>query len=108
MVTWQSEGSYGSGSDDDSWSVHFRRINTDGGFASGQVQVNTFTPNAQDEPAVGFGPGCKILLVWRSQGTPEDVNETAILGQQLATSIFCDDFEGGDLTRWSSTTGSTP
>jgi hypothetical protein len=108
MVTWQSEGSYGSGGDEDSWSVHFRRVNTDGGFASAQTQINTFTVNGQDEPAVGFGPGCKILVVWRSQGTPTDNNENAILGQRLANSIFCDDFEGGDLSRWSSAVGVAP
>jgi hypothetical protein len=108
MVTWQSEGSYGSGGDESSWSVHFRRVNTDGGFASGQTQVNTFTPNAQEEPAVGFGPGCKILLVWSSQGTPASNTEVAILGQLLGSSIFCDDFEGGDSSRWSSVLGLAP
>ena len=108
MVTWQSEGSYGSGGDDDSWSVHFRRVDTDGGFASSQTQINTFTPNAQEEPAVGFGPGCKILLVWSSQGTPASNNEAAILGQRLGSSIFCDDFESGNISRWSSTLGAVP
>lgn len=107
MVTWNSIGSYGSGSDESDWSVHFRRINTDGGFASAQTQINTYTQNGQEFPAVGFGDGCKILIAWGSEGWT-GINGSVIVGQRFGSALFCDDFESGDLSRWSSAVGVVP
>ena len=107
MVTLSSIGSYGSGTDDNSWSVHFRRIHSDGVFASGQTQINNYTANGQVDPAVGFGPGCKILIAWESESW-FNINGSVVVGQRYDSALFCDDFEGGDLSRWSSVAGAVP
>lgn len=85
----------------------------------GQVQVNTFTDNVQDRPAVRFLPDRdsqgrpQVAVTWRDVGDPEGGQPRgtgvsyrcfSINGfEQDMMPIFADGFESGDTSSWSDT-----
>ncbi|MBZ0112117.1 MAG: hypothetical protein K8J08_06645 [Thermoanaerobaculia bacterium] len=87
----------------------------------GEIQVNTFTPDTQDQPTVRFLPDLdsesrpQVLVHWRDvgntdgampRGTGTSYKCFSIEGlEDPSTSIFNDGFESGDTTSWTSNTG---
>ena len=98
VVTWTSQGSYGS--DANGRSIQGRRVSASGVTRGPQFQVNSFTTGNQDLSAVAFGEGGSFVVVWRSPGVDPD---DAILAQRLTTALFADGFESGDTDSWSMT-----
>jgi len=80
-ATWQSYGS--SGNDGSDYSIQLRAFDADGhALDPTDVQVNTYTTNAQLFPAVVLAPTGRALVVWESTGSPgNDSNGTSIQGR---------------------------
>jgi hypothetical protein len=77
VVVWESDGS--DGDDDSSLSVQARRFAPDGTPAGADFQVNTYTDNAQSEPAVAMMAAGSFEVVWTSDGSPgNDDSSTSI------------------------------
>jgi hypothetical protein len=66
-VVWQS---YGSGGTDTSYaSIQAQRFNASGVPVGGQFQVNAYTTNRQNSPAVAVEPQGNFVVVWQSYGS---------------------------------------
>jgi hypothetical protein len=87
VVTWQSDGS--SGDDDSSLSVQARLFGQDGAPAGSDFQVNTYTDNAQSEPAVAMMADGRFEVVWTSDGSPGN--------DDSSTSVQRQPFDGGGV-----------
>jgi len=80
VVAWASNGSYGT--DQLGYSIQAQRFNTIGVPVGGQFQVNTYTPGAQEGPAVGSDSQGNFVVVWDSLGSyGTDSSATSIQGQ---------------------------
>ena len=67
VVVWQS---YGSGGTDTSYaSIQAQRFNASGVLIGGQFQVNAYTTNRQNSPAVAVEPQGNFVVVWQSYGS---------------------------------------
>jgi len=85
VVVWQSFGSNGSDTSDDS--IQGRRYDADGNPLSSQFQVNTYTTNGQRNPAVGVDGAGNFVVVWGSLGSSgSDTSFSSILGQRYDAS----------------------
>lgn len=99
-VTWTSEGSIGS--DESDTSVQVRRYRADGRALTNEFQVNTYTTNRQESPAIAFSPNGDFVVTWESVGsTGLDNSETSIQARQFQ-GLFADGFDGGSMLRWRS------
>ncbi len=67
VVVWQSEGSGGTDSSDDS--IQGQRYASSGATAGGQFQVNTYTTSTQRGPTVGLDADGDFVVVWQSDGS---------------------------------------
>jgi hypothetical protein len=67
VVTWESDGS--AGTDDSSISIQMRRFDADGSPIGNDTQVNSYTTNNQQNPAVATGQDNEFVIVWQSQGS---------------------------------------
>ncbi len=63
VVVWQ-----GDQQDGNSWGVFGRRFAANGTALSGEMQVNTYTANAQDNPAIAMDPAGDFVVTWQSFG----------------------------------------
>ncbi|MCP3964611.1 MAG: hypothetical protein GY719_42825 [bacterium] len=82
-VVWQSFGS--TGTDTDSGSIQGQRYASDGSAAGGEFQVNTFTTNTQDAPAVAMDAGGNVVVVWHSLGSAGTDSSTFSVHRQRYT-----------------------
>ena len=90
VVVWRSNGS--SGTDTDSYSIQGQRYNADGSTAGSQFQVNTYTTNRQENPAVAIDADGDFVVAWSSgsfsasgsSGT--DTDRESIQGQRYNAS----------------------
>ena len=83
VVIWQSGGS--DGSDADGTSIQGQRYAGDGTAVNAQFQVNSYTTGLQERPAVAVEPGGDFVVVWHSDGSPEDDVDRSIQGQRFAS-----------------------
>ena len=67
IFTWDSDGS--SGTDTSLRSVQAQRYGANGAPLGGQFQVNTYTPDSQNDPAVGSDAQGNFVIAWRSYGS---------------------------------------
>lgn len=87
VVVWQSYGS--SGSDTDKDSIQARRYDADGNPIGDQFQVNTYTTNAQRNPAVASDDAGNFVVVWGSGGSNgSDTSFSSVLGQRYDADGF--------------------
>ena len=86
-VAMDSQGNFvvvwsGGGTDTSSSGISGQRFDSDGNPVGGQFQVNTYTTDSQDRPAVAMDPAGNFVVVWESygsDGTDDDYN--SIQGQ---------------------------
>jgi hypothetical protein len=101
VVVWEGR----AGQDGSETGVFARSLYDDGSFASTEIQLNTYTSDSQDEPAVACSRAGSFLGVWRSEGQDgPPLGADGVYGvvwplppPQL---IFADGFESGDTTAW--------
>lgn len=67
VVVWQSNGSYGNDTSQDS--IQAQRYDPTGTPVGGEFQVNTYWTNSQSNPAVAFDPEGNFIVVWGSLGS---------------------------------------
>lgn len=67
LVVWQSRDQ-----DGDDWGVFARAFDAAGVPVAGEFQVNTYTTDAQDLPAVAADPAGGFVVVWQSYGQDGD------------------------------------
>jgi hypothetical protein len=67
VVVWQSSGSSGSDSSNDS--IQAQRFDADGIPLGAELQVNSFTTDAQRSPAVAMDAQGNFVVVWGSLGS---------------------------------------
>ena len=83
VVVWQSVGSFAG--DSSLLSIQAQRYDSLGRKAGTQLQVNTYTTNAQQRPRVGMDAGGNFVVVWESDGSSlGDTSGRSILGQRVA------------------------
>ena len=68
VVTWVSNGSYGS--DSDERSIQAQRFGSDGSLVGSEFQVNTYTLEDQFYPVVEALGGSGFAVVWMSDRSP--------------------------------------
>ena len=99
VVTWQSYGS--SASDTSLWSIQARRYAANGVPLAGESQVNSFSTNGQQFPAVALASEGDFVVAWQSPGSyGTDTSQVSIQAQRYGC-VFCDGFESGDTDPWS-------
>lgn len=97
VVVWQRTGS----PSDDGWGIEGRRFSSDGSPLGAPFQVNTYTTNAQTNPAVAIGSDGRFTVVWTSLGSElGDAEKTSVHGRRFAA----DGSPLGDPFQISSTT----
>ncbi len=79
VVAWQSFGQDGS-----NYGVFGRRYASSGAALGGEFQVNTYTANYQNRPAVAVGATGDFAVVWQSD--TQDGSERGVFGQRYASS----------------------
>ncbi len=83
VVVWRSAGS--SGGDTFYNSVQGQRYAAGGAALGGQFQVNTYTTDNQDSPAVALDANGNFVVVWQSVGSSgADTSYSSIQGQRYA------------------------
>ncbi len=81
VVVWQSYGS--SGSDTSDSSIQGQRYDSAGSPQGGEFQVNTYTPDEQDSPAVAVDADGDFVVVWTSYGSSgSDTSIWSVQGQR--------------------------
>jgi len=63
VVVWQGDQQDGS-----SWGVFGRRFAANGTATTGEMQINTYTSGAQENPAVAMDPAGDFVVTWQSFG----------------------------------------
>jgi hypothetical protein len=83
VVTWRSEGSFGS--DTLLGSIQGQRYASNGLPRGTEFQINTYTTFEQSLPAVASGPLGNLVVVWQSNGSPgTDTSITSAQGQRFS------------------------
>jgi hypothetical protein len=81
VVVWTSDGS--AGSDTHYSSIQGRRFNPSGAPVGTQFQVNTYTIDYQDQPAVATDGAGNFVVVWASNGSAgSDKWDWSVQGQR--------------------------
>jgi hypothetical protein len=101
VVVWEGRNNQ----DGSETGVFARVLYDDGGFASGEIQVNTYTNQSQDEPAVACASTGRFFGVWRSEGQdgpPFGADGVYGVWWPLPpiSLIFADGFESGNTAAW--------
>jgi len=103
VVVWESWGSYGTDTGI-SPSIQGQLFDASGTPLGSQFQVNSYTTDRQEGPAVAADAEGKLVVVWESLGSyGTDTSMRSIQGQRYIGPIFTDGFESGDTSAWSST-----
>jgi hypothetical protein len=79
VLIWASFGS--DGTDHDLWSIQGRRYSVDGVPLGGQFQINTYTTQLQELPALSVSPAGDFVVTWFSSGSA-DTSYESIEGQR--------------------------
>jgi hypothetical protein len=83
VVVWQSDGS--AGDDSSEQSIQGQRFAANGAPVDGEFQVNTYTTNRQNLASVAMDPDGGFVVVWSSAGSGgTDSSETSVQGQLYA------------------------
>lgn len=98
VVTWES---FAAAGDTSSRSVHARRFSADGTPREGQFQVNSYTTNYQDQPAIASDARGNFVVVWQSLGAASGDTSYQSIWARRYDALFRDGFASGDLQRWS-------
>ena len=69
VITWESYGQEGGDN-----GVYAQRYNADGTADGSEFQVNTFTTDSQDDPAVAVDSDGNFIIAWESYGQDGDNN----------------------------------
>jgi hypothetical protein len=101
MVVWEGR----SDQDGSESGVFARALYADGSFASAEIQLNTYTSDSQDQPAVACSGAERSFGVWRSEGQdgpPLGADGVYGISWPLPPTqlIFADGFESGDTAAW--------
>src|SRR5688500_442573 len=96
VIAWQSEGQDGSGE-----GIFARRYNAAGAALGGEFRVNSFTTNAQSDPAVAMDALGNFVVTWRSFG--QDGSNHGIYAQRYS---FAGQAEGSEFRVNTHTTSS--
>ena len=98
VVVWASDGS--SGTDSSSYSIQIQRYASDGSPLGIELQVNTYTTNAQAGPAVGVSADGDFIVAWQSLGSGTDSSGYGVLAQRYASdgSPLGDEFQVNTYT----------
>ena len=81
VVTWQSNGSFGTDTDNDS--IQGQRYLSNGTPIGGEFQVDDFTTSVQRSPSVVADATGHFVVVWESNGSPgTDSSSYSIQGQR--------------------------
>jgi hypothetical protein len=84
VVVWRSSGS--SETDTSSSSIQGQRYASNGSAQGAQFQVNTYTTNAQESPAVATGFDGDFVVAWQSNGSSgADSSSFSTQGQRYAS-----------------------
>ena len=87
VVTWDSDGSNGTDSDDRS--IQAQRFGSDGSPEGSQFQVNSFTTGTQFDPSVGSDGAGGFTVTWASFGSDgTDSDSASIQAQRFASRWF--------------------
>jgi hypothetical protein len=82
VILWRSDGA--SGGDIDGFSVEGQAYNSVGTAQGSQFQVNTYTTNHQQNPAVSLDNDGDFVVVWQSLGSSgSDIGTYSIQGQRF-------------------------
>ena len=103
VVTWTSDGSFGS--DDSLESIQGQQYEANGMSIGPEFQVNSHIPQTQYNSRLGFGSEGKFVVAWASYSSAgTDNNGSSPQARQFLaeTPIFADGFESGDTSAWSS------
>lgn len=98
VVAWESFAAVG---DTSSRSVHARRYLANGTPREGEFQVNTYTTNYQDRPAVASDTQGDFVVVWESLGSSGSDTDNQSVWARRYDALFRDGFESTDTSRWS-------
>jgi hypothetical protein len=77
VIAWSSEGQDGS-----SYGVFAQRFNKNGVAVGSEFQINTYTKNSQDYPAISMNKRGNFVVVWESKG--QDGSGTGIFAQMFS------------------------
>lgn len=103
LVVWQSDDQPG----DPLLGVRMRHIAPDGTFNGDEVRANQQVNGGQGVPDLSATPDGRLMVVYYSDTPPSDVGLVGkVHGRIFAVPVFglfCDDFELGDSSRWSTT-----
>jgi hypothetical protein len=101
VVTWMSDGSWGS--DQDQESTQVRLFREDATPMGAEYQVNTYTTAWQNLPALATDSAGDFVVVFQSWGSPGlDTDRASIHARRFGHAIiFADGFESGDTSVWS-------
>lgn len=98
IVAWAGES---AGTDMFSSSIQARAFDADGFPFGNDQQVNTYTLNNQNSPAIAGDAQGTFVATWYgpdSGGT--DTSELSAQAQRLSVPLFADGFESGDTSAW--------
>jgi hypothetical protein len=99
VVAWTS---YGPLPGDPDRSVQGRGFAADDSPLGPQFQVNTYTSNHQQRPAVASTPAGELVVAWQSYGSDgTDTSGWSIQGRRYRVALFADGFEDGTPAAWS-------
>ncbi|MEQ1592682.1 MAG: Ig-like domain-containing protein [Thiobacillaceae bacterium] len=76
VVMWTSANQDGNGT-----GVYLRRFDAAGNALTGEIQVNTYTSNNQQNPAIAMDANGKFVVVWESQN--QDGNKYGIYAKRF-------------------------
>jgi hypothetical protein len=92
LVAWETENGGEVGSDDSGESIVARQLDTDGELVGTEFQVNTYSLEDQDGPAVtGLSTG-GFVVAWTSYEQDGELN--GVFGQILGGDVLCGDATG--------------
>ena len=98
VVVWEGR----NGQDGSEIGVFERALYDDDTFATGEIQLNTYTGESQYQPAVACSSAGEFLGVWTSEGQDGSFEGVYGVSWPLPPTrlIFTDGFESGDTSAW--------
>lgn len=98
LVTWHSADQDGSLT-----GVFGQRFHSTGSPAAGEFQLNSYTTDRQQLPAVAADGQGRFVVAWRSD--LQDGSSYGVFGRRVAALLFADGLESADACAWSAAVG---